>query len=96
MDTRKLLATGARGLHLLFDAGVIAEAFEQDADRVQEVIERDIDSIQRAVRQLLEMPDATQGRSFIARLPRELQHVIVLLYFELIDGQLRRHPVTLH
>ena len=71
-------------------------AFEQEAQRLRAVVDREIDSIQRVVQHLLQLPDASEGRDFIAALPRELQYVLVLLYFELLDGRLRKRPVTLH
>jgi hypothetical protein len=96
VDTQRLLACGARGTHLLFDRQVIAEAFEQPAEDLRAVVDRELDGIQAAVRELLELPDAGAGRAFIEALPRPVQHVIVLLYFELLDGALRRDRVTLH
>lgn len=96
MDTQRLLESGARGVHLLFDTGTIAAAFEQTAEGLRAVVDREIDTIQSAVQHLLQLPDAQKGRDYIAGLPRELQYVIVLLYFELLDGRLRRGPVTLH
>lgn len=96
MDTQRLLQTAARGVHLLFDTRTIAEAFEQDAEVLRAVIEREMESIQSAVHFLLQLPNADQGREFIASLPRLVQYVIVLLYFELVDGQIRRHAPTIH
>jgi hypothetical protein len=96
MDTQRLLACGARGVHLLFDRDVIAEAFEQRAEDLRAVVDEDLDGIQTAVERLLELPDAGAGRTFIEHLPRPVQHVLVLLYFELLDGSLRRGPLTLH
>jgi len=96
MDTQRLLESGARGLHLLFDTETIAQAFEQRAEDLRDVVDRDLDTIQTAVEQLLELPDAQAGRLFIAGLPRTVQYVIVLLYFELLDGSLRSRSLTLH
>jgi len=96
MDTQRLLESGARGLHLLFDTQTIAQAFEQRAEDLRDVVDRDLDTIQSAVEQLLELPDAQAGRRFIAGLPRAVQYVIVLLYFELLDGSLRSRSPTLH
>ncbi len=96
MDTEKLLDSGVRGVHLLFDTRTITEAFEQDAEALRCVVERELEHIQDAVQLLLSLPDADEGRTFIEGLPRELQYVIVLLYFELIDGELRRHSSTIH
>jgi hypothetical protein len=96
MDTERLLETGARGMHLLFDERVIAEAFQQQAEVMRGIVDDEIDTIQAAVEGLLGLPDAAAGRTFIAGLPRRVQYVIVLLYFELLDGTLRRGALTLH
>ncbi len=96
MDTQGLLAASERGLHLLFDIRTVRAAFEQEAQCLRSVVDREIDSIQRVVQHLLQLPDAREGRDFIAGLPRELQYVLVLLYFELLDGRLRKGPMTLH
>jgi len=96
MDTEQLLEIGARGVHLLFDDRVIAEAFEQRAEVMRGIVDEEIDNIQTAVENLLGLPDAAAGREFIAGLPRPVQYVIVLLYFELLDGTLRRGALTLH
>lgn len=96
MDTQRLLEIGARGMHLLFDERVIAEAFEQQADVMRSIVDAELESIQGAVQGLLELPDAAAGRAYIAGLPRRVQYVIVLLYFELLDGSLRQRSLTLH
>ena len=96
MDTERLLQTGARGVHLLFDEGLIAEAFEQRVEALRGVVEDELEEIEGAVRRLLRLPDAGAGRAFIAGLPRRVQYVLVLLYFELLDGALRRGRLTLH
>ena len=96
MDTERLLHQGARGTHLLFDRGMIAEAFEQRAEDLRAVVDCEMDTIQGALQALLELPDADAGRDFIRGLPRPVQYVLVLLYFELLDGTLRTGSVTLH
>jgi hypothetical protein len=96
MDTQRLLASGARGVHLLFDERVIAEAFEQQAEVMRGVVDKELETIQDALESLLALPDAHAGRLFISGLPRRVQYVIVLLYFELLDGALRRGSLTLH
>ena len=96
MDTQRLLEAGSRGMHLLFDRETIQCAFEQTAEQLRAVVDRQLDAIQMAVQHLLQLPDAEKGRDFIAGLPREHQYVIVLLYFELLDGRMRQGPMTLH
>lgn len=95
MNTDKLLEIGERGIHLLFDRQMILEAFEQDADLLREAIAGRIDEIHRAIQQLVELETAEQGQRFVARLSPSVRHVLVLLYFELLDGRLRQNP-TLH
>jgi hypothetical protein len=95
VDTQLLLETGAKGVHLLFDTGTIAEAFAQDARHLEAVVRGDAEGVERAIRGLLAQPTCAAGRAFVGSLPRELQYVLVLLYFELLDGRLRRRR-TLH
>ena len=90
MNTERLLDFGERGIHLLFDTSTIAEAFCQDAKHLRQVVDKHLDEIQVAVQHVLELGSAVAGREFIASLERELQHVLVLLYFELLDDRLRR------
>lgn len=96
MDTQRVLQSGALGVHLLFERDTITEAFDQDGPTLRGTVERDLESIQTAVESLLEQPDAEAGRLFIRALPRPVQHVLVLLYFELLDGLIRRQNPTLH
>jgi hypothetical protein len=90
MDTERVLAAGERGLHLLFDTATIAEAYAQDPRRLEAAVRADAAGVEHAIRGLLAQPTATAGRRFVVSLPREVQYVLVLLYFELLDGRLRR------
>jgi hypothetical protein len=93
MDTERLLAAGERGSHLLFDTRTIAEAYSQDARRLEAVVRSDAPAVERAIHGLLAQRDCSEGRAFVASLPRELQYVLVLLYFEALDGRLRKRRV---
>lgn len=95
MDTRGIFFAGERGFHLLFDHRTIAEAFEQDADRLRKLITRRMPEIESALVELFSLPTPGDGRVFIRSLPRPIQHVLVLLYFEILEGRLRRSQ-TLH
>ena len=93
MDTDKLLEIGARGVHLLFETPEIEAAFEQDAERLRTGLAGRHHEVQCAIDALLRLDDVEQGRRLIAGLPAEVRHVLVLLYFDLLDGHLRRAPV---
>lgn len=89
MDTNHLLEVGARGIHLLFDTDIIHEAFGQDADRLRTAIEGRFCEIQAAIEDLVRLPSVDDGRRFIQDLAPAIRHVLVLLYFELLDRRLR-------
>ena len=93
MDTEHLLEVGARGIHLLFDAREIHEAFGQDADALRGDLDGRLEEVHFAIDTLTAIEDPAEARAFIAGLAKSVRHVLVLLYFELLDGRLRRDPV---
>lgn len=95
MDTEKLLEIGARGIHLLFDTPEIEAAFEQDADSLRNELVGRSAEVGSAIDALLRLDDANQGRRFIDHLDDEIRHVLVLIYFDLLDTHVRR-AATLH
>lgn len=95
LDTDLLMATGERGIHLLFDTETIAEAYRQDADRLREALAGRLEEVHFVIRHVLRLSDLNAAREYIASLAPALRHILVLLYFELLDSRLRKHP-TLH
>jgi hypothetical protein len=93
LDTERLLEIGERGIHPLFDTVMIHEAFGQDADALRLALDGRSDEIHFAVAHLADLESVAQGRCFIESLEPHVRHVVVLLYFELLDGRLRRHRV---
>ena len=89
MTPLQLLEVGERGIHLLFDTPMIEQAFGQDGKTLRRIVETRLEEVHRAVQQLLELGSPDDGRSFVAALPSEVRHVLVLLYFELLDDRLR-------
>jgi len=89
MTPQQLLEVGSRGIHLLFDAPMIAQAFGQDAPTLRRIVQTRLPEVHHAVERLLEIRSPDTGRDFVARLPEEVRHVVVLLYFELIDDRTR-------
>jgi hypothetical protein len=89
MDAERLLAESERGIHLLFDNATIQAAFAQDPARLQRVILHEGPRLQGMIDALLRQPSAIAGRRFLEEQPPELRYVLVLLYFELLDGRLR-------
>ncbi len=96
MDTDRLLDIGAQGIHLLFDTETILDAFRQDADRLRESLAGRMQEVHFAIDSLIAMPDAAQARLIVAELEPAVRHVLVLLYFELLDGRLKQQERMLH
>lgn len=95
MDTDLLMATGERGIHLLFDTETIAEAYRQDADCLRDALAGRLEEVHFVIRHVLKLRDLNAARQYISSLAPALRHILVLLYFELLDSRLRKHP-TLH
>ncbi|MGH9390424.1 MAG: hypothetical protein ACRD1Z_12475, partial [Vicinamibacteria bacterium] len=69
--------------------------FQKDLQELQKFADGRKDEIGSIVNALLALPDAERGREFIESLPREIQHVLVLLYFQVIDRHLAQRQPTL-
>jgi hypothetical protein len=93
MNTDMLMEAGERGIHLLFETETISEAFRQDADRLREALTGRTEEIHFVVRHLVKLRDANTAREYIAGLAPSLRHILVLLYFELLDSRLRQRPM---
>lgn len=89
MTPIQFLEVGERGIHLLFDTTMIEDAFGQHAPALRHIVETRLEEVHRAAQRLLELRSPEDGRRFVAGLPAEVRHVIVLLYFELLDDRLR-------
>jgi hypothetical protein len=89
MDTNRLLDAGERGTHLLFDRSAIQEAFSEGAEELQGIVGARMDEIHAAVEHVVSIAELGAARRFVASLPPEVRHVLVLLYFELLDSRVR-------
>lgn len=96
LDAEHIFRAGEFGVHLLFDDATIDAAFEQDPERLRATVERRRAELQAVLAELLALDHAEQARRFISVLPGELQHVLVVLYFELLGRRLVRRGQTLH
>ena len=92
MDTDLLMEAGKRGIHLLFETETIAEAYRQDPDHLRDALEGRLEEVHFVIRHVLRLRDANAARDYIAGLAAPLRHILVLLYFELLDSRLRQRP----
>jgi len=90
MDTTSLLDLGARGVHLLFANDEIEAAFEQDATALRAEVAGRAAEISSAIDTLMQLEDLHRGRALIDSLDTHVRHVLVLIYFDLLDTHLRQ------
>ena len=96
LNTEFLMAEALKGNHLLFPNELIAEAFSRNATSLQAALEDRREEIGRTVSALLSLETAEEGRAFVSGLSRDIQHILILLYFQLVDGVLRKRKPTRH
>jgi hypothetical protein len=87
---------GERGYHLLFDERTIASALGADPDTLRAVVFAHRDELESVLTEILGIASPGTARTIIAALPRELQHVLVHLYFEILEGRMRRFGAAAH
>jgi len=87
---------GERGFHLLFDAATISAAFDEDPGAVRAAVVAHRRELEGVLGEILGIDDALAARTLIATLPSELRHVLVHLYFEILESRLRRRGASVH
>lgn len=96
MDAEHIFRAGEQGIHLLFETATIGAAFAEDPERLRAVVARRRTELHGILAELLALDRAEQARRFIEALPPELRHVLVVLYFELLERRLARRGRVLH
>jgi len=96
LDAERIFRAGEQGIHLLFEPATIGAAFAEDPERLRAIVQRRREELHGVLGELLELDHAGQARRFIEALPRELRHVLVVLYFELLERRLLRRGRVLH
>jgi hypothetical protein len=87
---------GERGYHLLFDELTISTALGEDPAALRAVVRAHRDELESVLAEILGIANAGHARVLIAALPQELRHVLVHLYFEILEGRMRRDGAATH
>jgi hypothetical protein len=96
MMGESIFLLGERGLHLLFDAATIEAAFGEDPGLLRQAVVARRDELEAVLGEIVGIDDATAAKTLIAALPPELRHLLVHLYFEILESRLRRRGASLH
>ncbi|MCU0668381.1 MAG: hypothetical protein MUF70_03400 [Myxococcota bacterium] len=87
---------GERGLHLLFEPDTIEAALDQDPGALRDVVVAHRGELEAVLGEVLCLADAATARTLIEALPPELRHVLVHLYFEILEGRMRQRGARIH
>lgn len=96
MNGEGIFELGERGFHLLFDEPTISAALGEDPNALRAVILAHREELEEVLAEILGIPDAGAARGLIAALPAELRNVLVHLYFEILEGRMRRGGTPVH
>ncbi len=91
-----IFVLGERGFHLLFDAATITAAFDEDPLALRAAVVAHRNELEAVLGEILGIDDAIAARALIATLPSELRHVLVHLYFEILESRLWRRGRAVH
>jgi len=80
-----VITQGLKGHHILFDNEQIRRAFAKgDVELTSLGVDR-VHEVREALREIFEMGSTEDRREYIARLPEEIQHILVFLYFQILE-----------
>ncbi|HUT53554.1 MAG TPA: hypothetical protein VM658_09200 [bacterium] len=80
-----VLQLGAHGNHVLFENDRIREAFAKKEDELADLGSEHVFQVRQAIREVLAIPEFEGKKQFISSLPRDIQHVLIFLYFQMIE-----------
>jgi hypothetical protein len=91
-----VISQGLRGNHILFDNDQIKRAFAKgDLELTTLGVER-VREVREALRDIFEMAGTEERRDYITRLPEEVQHILVFLYFQILEKNILAQKSKLH
>lgn len=80
---QKIIHSGMRGIHVLFDNSVIRCALSKDSP--VSLVPEEQDRVENVVKKLLNLPNVLDQRDFIMSLDPEIRDALVQLYFVALD-----------
>ena len=91
-----VLRLGANGNHVLFENDRIREAFAKREEELADLGSEHVLQIRQAIREVLAIPEFEGKKQFISALPRDIQHVLIFLYFQMIEKSIYLDQKNLH
>ena len=80
-----VIAQGLRGNHILFDNETIRRAFEKGSGELTSLGVERVREVREALRDIFSTPGTEDKRDYIQQLPEEVKHILVFLYFQILE-----------
>lgn len=80
-----VIQLGVHGNHILFDNDRIRETFAKREEDLADLGSELVAQVRGALGQVLNIPDVDGKKNFIAGLPPQIQHVLIFLYFQMVE-----------
>jgi hypothetical protein len=91
-----VISQGLKGHHVLFDNEQIRRAFAKgDMELTSLGVDR-VREVRGALREIFELGNTEERRDYIAGLPEEIQHILVFLYFQILEKNILAQKNKLH
>lgn len=91
-----ILDLGMRGSHLLFDNQIIREAFQKNNEELADLGSERVGELRSVLKEIFQIPDLEGKKEYIADLPEDLQHVLIFLYFQIVEKNLKLNQARPH
>jgi hypothetical protein len=80
-----VIAQGLQGNHILFDNETIRRAFAKGNGELASLGVERVREVREALRDIFSIPGTEDKRDYIQHLPEEVKHILVFLYFQILE-----------
>jgi len=91
-----IIAQGLKGHHILFGNDQIRQAFSKGDVELASMGVELVKEVREALRDVFAISSTEDKRDYIAHLPEEVQHVLVFLYFQILEKNILAQKNRLH
>jgi len=95
-EVEYLIQCGMIGMHHLFDNDLIREAFSTDIEELTRVSKSRVDEVSKSLARIMESKSLDNAKEVIFNCPRDIQKVLVMIYFKLIEQNHLMLDYTVH
>ncbi len=91
-----ILDMGMKGNHLLFNNQRIREAFQRNNEELADLGSEKVGELRRILKEIFQIPDLEGKKEYIEHLPEEIQHVLIFLYFQIVEQNIKLNKPQPH